>query len=71
VERGDRYQEAVASVFPLGTRVTVEVRNHQGKAVLDFKGIPVGQESKLVAVLTGELPPVREVRLVEKEAPLA
>ena len=67
----DRYQEAVSSLFSLGTKVTVVVRNEQGKAVLDFKGIPVGQESKLVALLTGELPPVREVRLVEKGAPLA
>jgi hypothetical protein len=68
---GDRYQEAVTKLFPLGTKVTVVVRNQEGKAVLDFKGIPVGQESKLVALLTGELPPVREVRLVEKGAPLA
>jgi hypothetical protein len=36
--------------------------------VLDFKGIPLTQVSQLVAALTGELPPVREVRLLERPA---
>ena len=44
------------------------MRNQKGKAVVDFKGIPVEQVSQLVAALTGELPPVREVRLLEKPA---
>jgi hypothetical protein len=34
-------------------------------AVLGFRGIPVEQVSQLAEALTGELPLVREVRLVE------
>jgi hypothetical protein len=30
----------------------------QGKAVVDFKGIPLEQVNKLIEALTGELPPV-------------
>ena len=61
-----QYREAVTGHFPKGTRVKVLVRNEKGKAVLDFKGIPLEQVRQLAAALTGELPPVREVRLVEK-----
>ncbi|HEX8702651.1 MAG TPA: hypothetical protein VF815_27705 [Myxococcaceae bacterium] len=57
--------------FPKGVLIKVEVRNEKGKAVLDFKGIPVEQVSKLIEALTGELPPVREMRLLEKVAPQA
>ena len=42
-----------------GTRVKVLVRNQKGKAVLDFKGIPVEQVGQLVEALSGQLPPVR------------
>jgi hypothetical protein len=44
----------------------VQLRNEKGKAVLDFKGIPVEQVSQLAQALTGELPPVREVLLPQK-----
>jgi hypothetical protein len=64
----EQYSEAVTSRFPKGVRVKVQVRNQKGKAVLDFKGIPVEQVSQLVAALSGELPPVRTVQLVEKPA---
>jgi hypothetical protein len=64
----EQYREAVVGRFPKGVRVKVLVRNEKGKAVLDFKGIPVEQVSQLAAALTGELPPVREVRLLEKPA---
>lgn len=57
----DQYREAVTSRLPRGTRVKVLLRNEKGKAVLDFKGIPVEQVSQLAQALTGELPPVREV----------
>ena len=57
----DQYREAVTSRLPRGTRVKVVLRNEKGKAVLDFKGIPVEQVSQLAQALTGELPPVREV----------
>jgi hypothetical protein len=63
---GEQYREAVMGRFPKGVRVKVLVRNEKGKAVLDFKGIPVEQVSQLAAALTEELPPVREVRLVEQ-----
>jgi hypothetical protein len=62
----DQYREAVTGRFSKGTRVKVLVRNEKGEAVLDFKGIPVKQVSQLAAALTGELPPVREVSLVDK-----
>jgi hypothetical protein len=61
----------VTGRFPKGVLVKVQVRNQKGKAVLDFKGIPVEQVGTLVAALTGQLSPVREVRLEEKALPLA
>jgi hypothetical protein len=64
----EQYREAVTGRFPKGVRVKVLVRNEKGKAVLDFKGIPVEQVSQLAAALTGELPPVREVRQVAMPA---
>ncbi len=62
----EQYSAAVTGRFPKGTRVKVLVRNQKGKAVLDFKGIPVEQVGQLVEALTGELPPVREVFLPQK-----
>jgi hypothetical protein len=44
----------------------VQVRNQKDKAALDFKGIQVEQVSKLAEALTGELPLMSDVRLVEK-----
>ncbi|WP_263452262.1 hypothetical protein [Hyalangium gracile] len=59
----EQYTEAVALRFPKGkgTLVKVTVRNQKGKAVLDFKGIPLEQVNQLVLALTGELPPVNEL----------
>ena len=61
--RAEQYSEAVALRFPKGkgTRVKVLVRNEKGKAVMDFKGIPVEQVLQLAEALTAELPPVSEV----------
>ena len=58
----EQYSEAVARRFPQGkgTLVKVTLRNQKGKAVLDFKGIPVEQVLQLAEALTGELPPVSE-----------
>jgi hypothetical protein len=64
----EQYSEAVTSRFPKGARVKVLMRNQKGKAVLDFKGIPLEQVGQLVEALSGQLPPVREVRLVEPPA---
>ncbi|MBN1207410.1 MAG: hypothetical protein JXB05_21210 [Myxococcaceae bacterium] len=57
----EQYREAVTGRFPKGVPVKVSVRNHKGKAVLDFKGIPVEQVSQLIEALTGKLPPVQPV----------
>jgi hypothetical protein len=66
-----QYREAVTSRFPKGTLIQVQVRNQKGKAVVDFKGIPLEQVAKLAEALTAELPPVHELRLVEKVLPQA
>jgi hypothetical protein len=71
VELADQYREAVTGRFAKGVLVKVQVRNQKGKAVLDFKGIPVEQVAKLAEALTAELPPVRELRLLEKVVPQA
>jgi hypothetical protein len=71
LERGEQYQAAVKARFPTVAAVQVQVRNVKGKAVVDFKGIPLEQVNKLIEALTGELPPVPEVRLVEQVLPLS
>lgn len=48
----DQVREAVAGRFTPGDAVRVQVRNHKGKAVLDFKGIPLSQLGKLGEVLS-------------------
>jgi hypothetical protein len=60
----------VASHFPKGkgTRVKVLVRNEKGKAVLDFKGIPLEQLGQLMEALAGQLPPVSELPRPESAA---
>jgi hypothetical protein len=57
----EQYRKAVVDHFPPGVRVKVLVRNEKGKAVLDFKGIPVESVGELAAVLKGEKPMVRRV----------
>jgi hypothetical protein len=71
VERGEQYDAAVKALFPKVTSVEVQVRNIKGKAVVDFKGIPLEQVNRLIEVLTGELPPVPKVPLLEKLLPQA
>ncbi|HYH94365.1 hypothetical protein [Hyalangium sp.] len=61
VELADQYREAVKGRFTQAVLVKVSVRNQKGKAVLDFKGVPVEQVSQLGEVLTGKLPLVRRV----------
>jgi hypothetical protein len=57
--RAEQYSEEVARRFPKGkgTRVKAVVRNEKGKAVMDFKGIPVDPLLVLAEALTAELPP--------------
>ncbi|HLL06682.1 MAG TPA: hypothetical protein VK539_39280 [Myxococcaceae bacterium] len=71
IERGEQYHLAVKAVFPKVTTVEVQVRNIKGKAVVDFKGIPLEQVNRLTEVLTGELPPLPKVPLLEKLLPQA
>jgi len=71
VARADHYREALMSRLPKGVLVKVAVRNEKGRAVLDFKGIPVEQVEKLVEALTGQVPPVLEAPGVAKVMPLA
>ena len=71
VELGERYHAAVKALFPKVTTVEVQVRNIKGKAVVDFQGIPLEQVNRLTEMLTGELPPVPKVPLLEKLLPQA
>jgi hypothetical protein len=71
IERGEQYHLAVKALFPKVTTVEVQVRNIKGKAVVDFKGIPLEQVNRLTEVLTGELPPLPKVPLLEKLLPQA
>jgi hypothetical protein len=64
----EQYSEAVTGRFPKGARVKVLVRNQKGKAVLDFKGIPLEQVNQLVEALSGQLPPASEVQRGEPPA---
>jgi hypothetical protein len=57
----DQVREAVAGRFGPGEAVRVQVRNHKGKAVLDFKGIPLSQLAKLGEVLSTPPSVVRPV----------
>ncbi|MDY7228409.1 hypothetical protein [Hyalangium rubrum] len=66
-----QYREAVTSRFAKGALVKVQVRNQKGKAVVDFKGIPLDQLARLVEALTAELPPARELQPGAKVVPLA
>jgi hypothetical protein len=61
----------VKALFPKVTTVEVQVRNIKGKAVVDFKGTPLEQVNRLTEVLTGELPPVPQVPLLEQLVPQA
>jgi hypothetical protein len=66
--RAEHYSEAVAGRFPKGTRVKVLVRNEKGKAVLDFRGIPVEQVDQLVEALAGRLPAAHAAAKVQPSA---
>jgi hypothetical protein len=59
----EQYSHAVALRFPQGKGAIVKValRNQKGKAVLDFKGIPLEEVLLLADAITGPLPPVNEL----------
>jgi len=61
----DRYREAITRSFPQGTVVRVQLRNQNGSAVVDLKGIPVRQMDKLAEALVDQLYPVLDVTEVE------
>jgi hypothetical protein len=66
----DRYRAAVTSRFPQGTPIRVQLRDHQGEVVVDFKGIPVAKVDLLTEALLDQLYPASEVAEVV-QAPLA
>jgi hypothetical protein len=70
LELADQYRRAVTGRFPKGVPVRVQVRNNKGKAVLDFKGIPLEQVAKLSEALAVQHPPVPEVLLMENAPPV-
>ncbi|HEX8702555.1 MAG TPA: hypothetical protein VF815_27225 [Myxococcaceae bacterium] len=59
-----QYRDAVTTRFPKGkgALVTVSVRNQKGKAVLDFKGVPVEQVDQLIEALSEQLPSMRRLQ---------
>jgi hypothetical protein len=61
----DQYRKAVTDRFPKGVPVRVQVRNHKGKAVLDFKGIPLEEVGKLSEALAADLSPVPKLQRLE------
>jgi hypothetical protein len=61
----DRYREAITGRFSKDTPVRVQLRSHQGKAVVDFKGIPLSQLHTLTEALLEQLYPVHEVPEME------
>ncbi len=68
----EQVRKTVMDHFAKGSPVQVEVRNHKGKAVVDFKSIPLEQLARLTeALLTHPewAPPARPVAL--KEPPTA
>jgi hypothetical protein len=50
----DQISKAVVSRFQKGDPVKVQLRNHQGGAVIDFRGIPLSKVAKLVEALTAD-----------------
>ncbi len=67
----DQYREAVTGRFTKGDGVRVQIRNSKGKAVVDFKNIPLSQVAKLSEALAGLPPAVRRVPPEEKPLPTA
>ncbi len=57
----DQVRDSVTSRFAKADPVRVQVRNHKGKAVVDFKGIPLAQLAKLAEALMAPPPAAPEV----------
>ncbi|WP_224367465.1 hypothetical protein [Hyalangium versicolor] len=60
----EQYRDAVSTRFPKGkgALVNVSVRNQKGKAVLDFKGVPLEQVDQLIEALTSQVPSLRRLQ---------
>ncbi|WP_224364362.1 hypothetical protein [Hyalangium versicolor] len=54
VALADQVGKAVVSRFQKGDPVKVQLRNHQGEAVLDIQGIPLSKLAQLVEALTAD-----------------
>jgi hypothetical protein len=57
----DQCREAVVRRFPSVESIRVQLRTHEGKTVVDFKGIPVEKLDKLVEALTEQLYAMEEM----------
>ncbi len=68
VALADQVRKEVTSRFVKGDPVRVQIRNHKGEGVLDFKGIPQSKLVKLAEALLA-LPGVRQALLGEKPPP--
>ncbi|MDY7228139.1 hypothetical protein [Hyalangium rubrum] len=66
----DRYLNAVTGNFAKGEPIRVQVRNHEGRTVLDFRGIPLEQLDKLIKALQAQANLVRREKEVEKAQPV-
>ena len=62
----DQYREAVVGRFAEGSPVRVQLRNHKGQTVVDFRGIPVMEVAKLAEALVDQLYPAGEAQQVEE-----
>ncbi len=66
----DQVAKEVTSRFAKGDPVRVQVRNYQGEAVLDFKGVPLAKRRELVEALLAD-PAVAATVHQEEKAPKA
>jgi hypothetical protein len=67
----DQVRETVMGRFTKGDPVRVQLRNYKGKAVVDFKGIPLEKLTKLAEALLAPPPSALEVRRGDKVPPMA
>ncbi|MFL5347236.1 MAG: hypothetical protein ACJ8AT_20830 [Hyalangium sp.] len=56
----DEVRDSVASRFAKADPVRVQVRNHKGKTVVDFKGLPLAELAKLAEALMAPTPTTPE-----------
>jgi hypothetical protein len=65
VTRVDQVRRAVTGRFAKEDPIRVQVRNHKGDTVVDFKGIPLSKLSKLAEALLAQAPGASTAQTVE------